>query len=79
MPARSHRFTCPQCRYPASKVICTYNLADGRLVRRRACLECDHRWYSLQEPEYLIQPREIEWSRPPGAPASTIVDVYRND
>lgn len=27
---------------------------DGRIVRRRKCAACDHRWYTAQEPEYLV-------------------------
>lgn len=42
---------CPDCGCPQSQVINTYNLADGRKRRRRACDHCQNVFYTLQEAE----------------------------
>lgn len=74
MTRTNNRCNCPSCRHPASRVVTTFNLSDGRIVRRRRCPECDHRWYTQQEPEFIIKPESLHWSRPTKAPRSTIVD-----
>jgi transcriptional regulator NrdR family protein len=54
MPSgRSMRCRCPKCRHDITVVVQASDQDDGRIVRRRKCAECDHRWFTVQEPEYL--------------------------
>lgn len=53
--ARWIRCGCPKCREPLSKVLATKDWGDGVIVRHRACTACDHRWFTAQEPEYLVR------------------------
>jgi transcriptional regulator NrdR family protein len=34
---------------------------DGRIVRRRNCLVCDARWYTVQEPEVHLPDEKIKY------------------
>lgn len=55
MPSgRSLRCRCPVCRHAVTVVVHVTEQEDGRIVRRRKCAACDHRWYTAQEPEYLV-------------------------
>jgi transcriptional regulator NrdR family protein len=73
------RFSCPACRHPATGVISTYSLSDGLSVRRRRCLECDHRWYTAQEPEYLLRSSDVIWARRADGTASAVAGVRDAD
>lgn len=46
---------CPKCGVWDSRVSLTRNTDDGVSIRRRICLNCDHRWYTGQEPEFIVQ------------------------
>jgi hypothetical protein len=35
--------------------------SDGVAARRRECQECGHKFYTAQEPEYLIPDDRIYW------------------
>lgn len=58
-PARYVVKHCPKCG-SGSRVVLTREVPEGA-VRRRACLQCDHRWYTLQPPEALLPNHRIEW------------------
>jgi transcriptional regulator NrdR family protein len=36
---------------------------DGDFIRRRHCLDCGHRWYTLQTAETLIEGCTLQWSK----------------
>ena len=52
---------CPKCGQGKNRVICTRKDNLGVLVRRRHCLICEHRWYTMQYPEVAINNREVKW------------------
>jgi hypothetical protein len=52
---------CPECRQGRTRVVCTKRAADGVTIRRRRCVVCDHRWYSIQYPEVAISDGEVRW------------------
>lgn len=54
------RFPCPKCRHPVTRVLLTGN-TEGVAARRRECQECKHKFYTAQEPEYLIPEDRIYW------------------
>ena len=56
-PASSRwiRCRCPKCRSGRSRVVTTSEMADGRIVRERRCALCDWRWFTCQEPEYVVE------------------------
>lgn len=55
---------CPMCDYPHSKVVMTKpEKATKKLIRRRACKACDHRWYTIQELEQCISGYQLQWKR----------------
>lgn len=35
----------------------------GRIIRRRHCRSCDHRWYTIQQPEAEISQYDLVWPR----------------
>jgi transcriptional regulator NrdR family protein len=51
------RARCPKCGHGITTVIQVCEQADGRIARRRKCASCDHRWFTAQEPEYVV-PRD---------------------
>jgi len=51
---------CPKCRHPVTKVSITGE-SEGVIVRRRTCANCGHKFYSAQEPEYLVRDDRIYW------------------
>lgn len=54
-------FRCPQCRSERTRVVMTSE-ADHLVIRRRCCDDCQHRFFTAQEPEYLIRRELIKWS-----------------
>ena len=52
---------CPKCSHLRTRVVCTKRDADGITIRRRKCLICEHRWYSIQYPEVAIEDSEVKW------------------
>ena len=52
---------CTECGQGRTRVVCTNRAADGVTIRRRRCVVCDHRWYSIQYPEVAISDREVRW------------------
>lgn len=53
---------CPKCREPLSEVLNVSAEDGGDTVRQRKCPACGHRWFTLQEPEYIISADKIEWA-----------------
>jgi len=54
---------CPECDSVRTKVVCTGRDSEKRIIRRRKCLICNHRWYSIQYPEVFIPPHRIKWTK----------------
>ena len=52
---------CPECEQGRTRVVCTKRAADGVTIRRRRCVVCEHRWYSIQYPEVPVANQEIKW------------------
>ena len=44
------------------RVVLTTRTRKGESVRRRHCKCCEHRWYTVQEPEVVLQDRELRWA-----------------
>ena len=43
---------CPKCKkLTEQRIVSTKVNEDYEILRRRWCLECEHRWHTLQEPE----------------------------
>lgn len=53
---------CPQCGGKATYVVCTFHTETEQLVRRRRCKFCDHRWYTIQDPEQPLSKYVIKWN-----------------
>lgn len=47
---------CPNCSSSALRVPITNNKLDQQVVRRRQCLDCGHRWFTVEMtvPDYAI-------------------------
>lgn len=54
---------CPKCREPLTKVMRCGAEDGGVTVRQRSCPACNHRWYTAQEPEYIVSKEQITWKR----------------
>lgn len=54
---------CPKCREPLSQVLHTGGDSGGEIVRQRLCPACGHRWFTAQEPEYIVPPGQISWDQ----------------
>ena len=52
---------CPECGHGRTRVVCTKRAPDGVTIRRRKCVACEHRWYSIQYPEIAVSNGEIRW------------------
>ena len=52
---------CPECGNGRTRVVCTKRAPDGVTIRRRKCIVCEHRWYSIQYPEIAVSNGEIRW------------------
>jgi transcriptional regulator NrdR family protein len=58
---KSARFACPKCKYEFTRVIMTTTMSTGPIVRRRECTKCEFRWYTGQEPEYLLPAKKVKY------------------
>lgn len=58
---RFMRFSCPSCRSKLTLVISSTAMESGVVVRRRVCETCQFKWYTGQEPEYLINNSKIRF------------------
>ncbi|NBS68912.1 hypothetical protein EBT31_08335 [bacterium] len=52
---------CPECSCQRISVVTTAYADSGKIVRRRHCHGCDHRWYTLQGPEELLPAGTFRW------------------
>lgn len=52
---------CPECGSWKNRVVLTQTLEDESMVRRRACLACEHRWYAHQPPERALPAYTVRW------------------
>lgn len=57
------RCRCPKCRHPITRVLRSGVEVGGEIVRVRTCVDCGHRWYTGQEPEYLLPAERVSWRR----------------
>jgi len=51
---------CPRCSSSDIKAMATNNRDAEVTVRKRACLECGHAWFTV---EVLVSPAVVGWSR----------------
>ena len=53
---------CPNCGRRQSRVILTCDAINGQFdtIRRRHCQNCDHRWYTGQVREVVLD--AVEWT-----------------
>lgn len=56
---RSGRWRCLKCGAQESGVVTAHTDESGVTIRRRKCLQCGHRWYTAQEPEYLVKTEDV--------------------
>ena len=52
---------CPECGSRRVRVVLTAYTDQQQKVRRRHCQACEHRWYTLQQPEEQISPHALHW------------------
>ena len=52
---------CPKCAESRTRVVLTKRAKDGITIRRRCCISCEHRWYSIQYPEVAVEDGEVKW------------------
>jgi C4-type Zn-finger protein len=54
---------CPECGSAQTSVISKTPMIDDQILRRRSCVDCGHRWYTVQPPEDIVPPNyRITWS-----------------
>tara|TARA_R100000231_G_C5308131_1_gene159586 strand:- start:312 stop:521 length:210 start_codon:yes stop_codon:yes gene_type:complete len=47
--------SCPVCKiYTFQRILVTRVHDDHRVYRRRECLDCHHRWCTIQQPEESV-------------------------
>jgi len=61
MPAL--QIACPSCGCRRTHVVSTSQDDSGQIVRRRHCRVCEHRWYTLQQPEVEISAYQLVWAK----------------
>lgn len=52
---------CPNCQSARLRVVLTKYTPEDDIVRRRHCLACDYRWYTVQRPEDWLDPTTVFW------------------
>ncbi len=57
----SHDGPCPKCSTVKTKVIDTNTGTKNIRIRRRICLQCNHRWYTIQYPEVSVDDANIKY------------------
>jgi len=71
---------CPKCREQLTKVLRSGAEDGGITVRQRTCPACGHKWYTVQEPEYIVPKDKITWGRsnlPMLRENDSVADTYR--
>ena len=59
----NRRSPCPKCGCRRTKVVLVRDAIDLQYdtIRRRRCLECDHRWWTGQKFETVI--KSVVWAQ----------------
>lgn len=52
---------CPACQRLQTRVVLTARSTTDEIVRRRHCLHCDHRYYTVQPTEQLLPNYRVQW------------------
>lgn len=52
---------CEKCGSSESRVVLTKRSPQGLLIRRRRCLDCNHRYYTVQPFETVVPSHEVLW------------------
>lgn len=65
---------CPSCGSDTTRVVSVIKGGEGEtILRRRHCPSCEHRWYTLQQPEEILAKHAVSFYRKDGnSPAFTI-------
>ena len=53
--------SCPECGRNPTQVVISKVAKDGRIMRRRWCKSCGHRWYTVQPPEQVVESWQISY------------------
>ena len=61
MPFNTVGTPCPNCGSLITRVVNTTRSTDGKIVRRRWCKFCDHRYYTAQITERVVPDTSVEW------------------
>lgn len=66
MPKKYTSAPCPNCGHsPTNVVSTTREDTDNTTLRRRHCTSCNHRWYTLQQPEQILSAYDVSWRTTP--------------
>jgi len=59
MPTRAH-YPAPECSCGEndSSINNTYYTPDGRIARERCCRFCGNKWWTIQYPEFNMDPEQ---------------------
>jgi DNA-directed RNA polymerase subunit M/transcription elongation factor TFIIS len=68
---------CPKCRYHSSRVLYTSRTSDGLTLRHCLCESCGHKFFTAQEPEYLVPNDRVRWTPTGGDSRIRLVDAER--
>ena len=52
---------CEKCGFSRSVVVITRRDPNGYTIRRRRCLSCNHRYYTIQTEETVISSYDLKW------------------
>ena len=58
---RNPPICCPSCRSGDVMVLRSDTMPSGLTVRSRRCGDCSRRFFTCQEPEYLIARDKVRW------------------
>jgi transcriptional regulator NrdR family protein len=53
--------SCPECGHARGTVTQSDSIPDHRIVRRRRCPVCRHRWHTIQDPESFIDRARLRY------------------
>jgi len=76
-PSRSNRQAraCPKCRHHESRVTNTSRTTDGMIVRQCLCKGCGYKFFTAQEPEYLVPRHAVRWTKVDGGGTLQLVEA----
>lgn len=60
------RVRCPECDKQDTTVKAAWWTECSKRLRRRACLSCGHRWYTVASGEVAIPARHLDWTHASG-------------